>query len=450
MGDIYANAVCTIAATAAKDSRSGLFHGRSAKLLQPRRVDLDMKGSWLDDIGTELRLKGPYLYDIHYLAEKCIERAPLNQRAWVSQERQLSRRLLHFTSTQLFWECNECQACETYPKNLPPWARSFWSSDATALKRCVRDLMRGEKASPGPSALAFTVQGLDHKTYWAWLTFRNQYSKAALTYNTDKLVAIQGIVNWIRRVRDSQFIAGLWLSHIIEELCWTERYGRTGPHQPSIPKTWRAPTWSWACSDAEIQCSMLYKFHYKHANRRTEAAVVDPHVQLHMSEQSESALLRIRCRPLLAKFTSRMIELFDSQEEPMICILSRRGLHAVIQYYPDGGGEVLSPAPEHTYVVILQRCLHRDHFETSDGIELFASEEGGRYSISEDALTMQYPQTQKDLWESDGAEALAIRAVDGAANQFERIGLFSLYSPRVVRKIMRAHCLAEEKIITLV
>jgi len=208
--------------------------------------------------------------------------------------------------------------------------------------------------------------------------------------------------------------------------------------------------WSWACSDAEIQCSMLYKFHYKHANRRTEAAVVDPHLQLQMSEQSKSALLKIRCRPLLAKFTSRMIEVFDTQKEPVICILSRRGLHAVIQYDQDGGGELLSPASEHTYVVILQRCLHRDHFETSDGIELFASEEKGRYSISEDALTMQYPQTQKDLWESDSAEALAIRAVDGAANQFERIGLFSLYSPRVVRKIMKAHCLAEEKVITLV
>ena len=450
MGHIYANAACTIAATAAKDSKSGLFHERSAKLLQPIRVDFDMEGSWLDDIHPKLRLKGPYLYDFQYSAEKCIERAPLNQRAWVSQERQLSRRLLHFTGTQLFWECNECQACETYPKGLPHWARSFWSSDATALKRRVRDLMRGEEALPGRSMLADVAQGLDHKTYWAWLTFRNQYSKAALTYGTDKLVAIQGIVNWIRRVRDSPFIAGLWLSYIIEELCWTERYGRTGPHQPSTPKTWRAPTWSWACSDADIQCSMLYKFHHKHANRRTEAAVVDSHVQLQMLEQSESALLKIKCRPLLAKFTSHTIELFDPQGEPVICMLSRRVLHSAIQYYQDGGGEVFSPASEHTYVVILQRCLHRDHFETSDDIELFASEERGRYSTSEDALTMVYPETSDFVSGVDNAEALAIRAIDGAADQFERVGLFELYGPRVVRRIMKAHCLAEEKVITLV
>jgi hypothetical protein len=39
MGDIYSQAVCTIAATAAEDSDGGLFVERNAALLQPRRIE---------------------------------------------------------------------------------------------------------------------------------------------------------------------------------------------------------------------------------------------------------------------------------------------------------------------------------------------------------------------------------------------------------------------------
>lgn len=104
MGDIYANAACTIAATAAQDSRGGLFHDRYPELLYPRHVDFDFRyeGPWIEQNKGKFNLSGAHLCDVNRLTDVCIGRAPLNQRAWVSQERQLSRRLLHFTSTQLF------------------------------------------------------------------------------------------------------------------------------------------------------------------------------------------------------------------------------------------------------------------------------------------------------------------------------------------------------------
>lgn len=45
---------------------------------------------------------------------------PLLRRGWVLQERVLSPRTLHFTSTQMFWECNQKIACETFPRQMPP------------------------------------------------------------------------------------------------------------------------------------------------------------------------------------------------------------------------------------------------------------------------------------------------------------------------------------------
>lgn len=47
------------------------------------------------------------------------ERAPVNIRAWVVQERLLAPRVLHFGQTQVIWECRELSACELYPHGLP-------------------------------------------------------------------------------------------------------------------------------------------------------------------------------------------------------------------------------------------------------------------------------------------------------------------------------------------
>jgi len=137
MGHIYAHAACTIAATASKDSSGGLFFDRSPEVFGPRRVNIGFnpKTPWLEGKDSGFASMGEYLCDVAGLAGRCIEKAPLNSRAWVSQERQLSRRLLHFTSSQLFWECNECTSCETYPENLPDHVQPFWQDHATTLKQ---------------------------------------------------------------------------------------------------------------------------------------------------------------------------------------------------------------------------------------------------------------------------------------------------------------------------
>ncbi|TGO54289.1 hypothetical protein BOTNAR_0272g00150 [Botryotinia narcissicola] len=51
--------------------------------------------------------------------EKEVEDGILSSRAWVCQERLLSRRNLHFGSRQLYWECLEHEASETFPKGFP-------------------------------------------------------------------------------------------------------------------------------------------------------------------------------------------------------------------------------------------------------------------------------------------------------------------------------------------
>lgn len=48
--------------------------------------------------------------------ESDVEQGELNQRGWVLQERALSRRTIHFTETQTYWECGGGIRCETFTK----------------------------------------------------------------------------------------------------------------------------------------------------------------------------------------------------------------------------------------------------------------------------------------------------------------------------------------------
>jgi Heterokaryon incompatibility protein (HET) len=97
MEDVYASAYCTIAATSADDSNAGF--------LTPRHI-----GDYVythDDLGRQVYV-GTDIADF----DNEIEKARLNNRTWVMQERFLSRRTIHFGTNQMYWECGEGVYCE--------------------------------------------------------------------------------------------------------------------------------------------------------------------------------------------------------------------------------------------------------------------------------------------------------------------------------------------------
>jgi hypothetical protein len=97
MEDVYASAYCTIAATSAGNSHAGFLTERQS-----------------GDYGYVLDYSGRLFYigtDIANFDNE-VETARLNKRAWVLQERFLSRRTIHFAENQMYWECGEGVYCE--------------------------------------------------------------------------------------------------------------------------------------------------------------------------------------------------------------------------------------------------------------------------------------------------------------------------------------------------
>jgi hypothetical protein len=222
MSEVYGNSTLNIAATHAKDGNGGLFIMRDTSFMSARYL-IESRGGKLYD------LRDNKLYD------RCINDAPLASRAWTIQERFLAPRTIHFTSEQMFYECNQLLACETWPEGLP-------NRDEDDLGRnylSVTDTAKFPKA-------------VDDE---GWVRIIDQYSKAQLTFGKDKLTAFSGITRLFGDRTGNEYFAGLCRKNLERQLCWSRNVYISNADRGwnSIGNAYRAPSWSWASIDEPVR-----------------------------------------------------------------------------------------------------------------------------------------------------------------------------------------------------
>ena len=73
------------------------------------------------------------------------------------------------------------------------------------------------------------------------------YSRANLTFESDKLAALAGLASLFAERVSAAYLGGVWAVHLPRQLMWAIRW----PNQP--PQKFMAPSWSWASANGELR-----------------------------------------------------------------------------------------------------------------------------------------------------------------------------------------------------
>ncbi|KAF5640401.1 heterokaryon incompatibility protein [Fusarium sp. NRRL 25303] len=152
----------------------------------------------------------------------------------------LPSRILYFGSYQMYFECS-----------------SLTQDECTHDK--LKDFLHSKSILPSYSWM---------KSRW-WFSFIEEYSQRALTFSSDRLPAISGIIHACKPPPGEVYLAGIWKSRLPEALLWrvTKRTENTeGPIVAHMvdgtngkssaivtQQSYVAPSWSWASANHKVR-----------------------------------------------------------------------------------------------------------------------------------------------------------------------------------------------------
>lgn len=244
---IYQNAYLTVAiAVPPAEGHCGLFRrGIPAELL-PVTLSCDQENG-----------SSPQKIVVMKDKLEVYEQSPLAKRGWCFQEREISRRIVHFTETQVLWECRTLRASEALPNGVLPddeqWParmldKDFGHEDVNLLwRRAVED-----------------------------------YSYRRLTQGSDKLPALAGLAAAVKeyKIPECRYLAGMWEDDFLTSLAWVSLAARRVEESAVgyIPSNKRysdytAPTWSWAAIAGPVSYEFVHPDQAVSNDRAQELAV---------------------------------------------------------------------------------------------------------------------------------------------------------------------------------
>lgn len=95
-----------------------------------------------------------------------------------------------------------------------------------------------------------------------WLHLVTKYSGMRLSFESDRLIAIQSLAEKLQNCFQEEYLSGLWRSYLHLGLCW-KAGGRDRLRQlQDDAATCGAPSWSWASCRYNIEYSFQKWEHY--------------------------------------------------------------------------------------------------------------------------------------------------------------------------------------------
>ncbi|KAH7091330.1 heterokaryon incompatibility protein-domain-containing protein [Paraphoma chrysanthemicola] len=251
MGSVYQNATLNLGASGGSIPR---LHGAFDDILPegPAPVGLFMSRRVSDFLIPHVEIARKGFSRTHFGFDRDIQaqshsQVPLLRRGWVFQERLLSPRSVYF-GEQLTWECPELLANESFPEGSPGFhLASPWNNNAPF--RLSRLLSR-----PNFNSLEYANNVIINDLYRTWLNLVMDYRHCDLTFQSDALPAISGLVRGFRKMSS---LSGIWMyglfrMDLIRGLLWNRCVLHCTEIAAHPPAQRNIPSWSWAATDLPV------------------------------------------------------------------------------------------------------------------------------------------------------------------------------------------------------
>jgi hypothetical protein len=230
MSSVFSGAVVTIAVADAEDQSQGIFRKRSARCMRPFYVP------WMKDIPhrDRMHIDGEAKY---YMLPKSNlvgggtrTKGTLDTRGWVLQEQLLSTRILYYDKGEIYWDCMTLSASESSP--ISASLLEVTNPDEIWALKLIRRTLAG----------SINEDTLRTRISDAWQEIIKNYSARILTKQSDRLIALEGIIEPLKRILCEHPVAGMWRKNLWLQLTWWM-------HAPESSDTttngFPAPSWSW-------------------------------------------------------------------------------------------------------------------------------------------------------------------------------------------------------------
>jgi hypothetical protein len=244
MDKVYQNSQVNISADSGEDSRAGCFSRREKGDTTPLELSSAEGGPW--QVTTEN-------------AFAWMQSATSLSRAWIHRERQLSRRILHFTDKEVVWECcglgNSGFASETMPGGAP--FKEVFGGDTKF------QIQWSEAGDPGDKDRLDSI-------YRLWNTTCEGLSNKSVTYATDLPIILSSLAKEVHRmIPEDEYICGLWKSTLPQSLNWWT------PDDRPDDIEFVAPSWSWL----NVAVPVHMATHHKARNKLPVAEIISVDIE---------------------------------------------------------------------------------------------------------------------------------------------------------------------------
>jgi hypothetical protein len=219
MGLIFKNASLTIAAARAETAHDGFLNDWSPAD-EPVVLPFMLLGK--DPIGT---------INVVRTGNHRTRDWPLDHRAWTFQEHLLSPRVLIFGTGGPMWQCQSRNLQSIIPSD------KFFTTD---LSRLPETLFRAEPLSCWAENTFTSAAAVLQWQHLLWKFLVQNYSARKISYASDRLPAIAGVVSELAHIWEDRCDFGIWNANLCQQLLWFVIDPRA--ERDLVPNV---PSWAW-------------------------------------------------------------------------------------------------------------------------------------------------------------------------------------------------------------